>query len=664
MINYRPEIDGLRALAVVPVILFHAGFEAFSGGFVGVDVFFVISGYLITSIILTQKAAGTFSLVNFYERRARRILPTLFFVIATCIPFAWLWLLPKDMKDFAESVGAVSLFLSNHLFLSESGYFETAAELKPLLHMWSLAVEEQYYILFPLFLLVMWRFAKRWTVSALALITISSFALAQWAAYNKPAAAFFLLPARGWEIAIGALVAFYFARFPKLQLKRSVQEIGSFMGLLLILYAVFAYSKATPFPSVYTLAPTLGAALIILCTTPSTFVGCVLKTKVFVGAGLISYSAYLWHQPLFAFARYRFIDQFTQYTFVYLIILVFTLAAVTYFCIELPIRKHKFLINRKSFFYFFIGLTVTSIAFALVGNHNNGYAKRYAGTAIELVLEATKKYHNQCQRILGKSPNVDHACTIGNPNNQSFSLLGDSHAGALIDVFDKYAKSENIGGRGFTVSGCLPLKLSNRTDHDLEEKNACRIFKESFFSNLSSNTISSTLIVSGRWTFGIERSRFDNKEGGIEPGRDIYWDNEWVKEYGYENAFELDLRESIVKLIKSGKTVILIYPVPEMGWDVPRYLLNKLQQKSLLDARDGSISHQIFRARNEKAYKALDSIGQHPNLYRVYPEKVFCNTVVTGRCVAHINGTVLYRDDDHLSNAGAAMILDKIRPFL
>jgi peptidoglycan/LPS O-acetylase OafA/YrhL len=142
MIAYRPEIDGLRALAVVPVVLFHAGFDVFGGGFVGVDVFFVISGYLITSIILKQKATGTFSLLNFYERRARRILPALFLVIAVCTPFAWLWLLPRDMKDFAESVGAVSLFLSNHLFLSESGYFDTSAELKPLLHTWSLAVEE------------------------------------------------------------------------------------------------------------------------------------------------------------------------------------------------------------------------------------------------------------------------------------------------------------------------------------------------------------------------------------------------------------------------------------------------------------------------------------------------------------------------------------------
>ena len=159
--NYRREIDGLRALAVLPVILFHAGFETFSGGFVGVDVFFVISGYLITTIILAELEQGRFSIVNFYERRARRILPALFLVMLVCIPFAWIWLLPSDMKDFSQSLIAVAIFASNILFWRESGYFDTAAELKPLLHTWSLAVEEQYYVLFPLFLMLFWKLGKR-----------------------------------------------------------------------------------------------------------------------------------------------------------------------------------------------------------------------------------------------------------------------------------------------------------------------------------------------------------------------------------------------------------------------------------------------------------------------------------------------------------------------
>ena len=194
MMQYRREIDGLRAIAVLPVILFHAGFETFGGGFVGVDVFFVISGYLITTIILGELEQGKFSIVNFYERRARRILPALFLVMLVCIPFAWLWLLPSDMKDFAQSLVAVSVFASNILFWRESGYFDTAAELKPLLHTWSLAVEEQFYVLFPLLLMLFWKLGKRWILVTLGLAFIASLALAQWAAYAKPAAAFYLLP--------------------------------------------------------------------------------------------------------------------------------------------------------------------------------------------------------------------------------------------------------------------------------------------------------------------------------------------------------------------------------------------------------------------------------------------------------------------------------------
>jgi peptidoglycan/LPS O-acetylase OafA/YrhL len=232
---YRKEIDGLRALAVLPVILFHAGFELFSGGFIGVDVFFVISGYLITTIILAELEQGKFSLINFYERRARRILPALFLVMFVCIPFAWFWLLPSDMKDFSQSLVAVSFFASNILFWRESGYFDAAAELKPLLHTWSLAVEEQYYVLFPLFLMLFWKLGKRWILLTLGLAFLASLALAQWAAYAKPSAAFYLLPTRGWELLIGAFTAFYLSQPKRKEFGKTAGEVGGCLGLALIL---------------------------------------------------------------------------------------------------------------------------------------------------------------------------------------------------------------------------------------------------------------------------------------------------------------------------------------------------------------------------------------------------------------------------------------------
>ena len=210
--KYRREIDGLRALAVLSVILFHAGFKTFSGGFVGVDVFFVISGYLITSIILTEKRAGTFTLANFYERRARRILPALFVVMFTCLPFAWFWLLQADMRSFSQSLVAVSGFVSNIFFYLTSGYFETATELKPLIHTWSLAVEEQFYLLFPIFLLLTWRLDSRYILSILVFFAIVSFGVTLVYSQEHSSFTFFLLPTRGWEILIGSFIAFYLDR--------------------------------------------------------------------------------------------------------------------------------------------------------------------------------------------------------------------------------------------------------------------------------------------------------------------------------------------------------------------------------------------------------------------------------------------------------------------
>jgi len=336
--KYRREIDGLRALAVLPVMLFHAGFTAFSGGFVGVDVFFVISGYLITYNILSEKESGTFSLVNFYERRARRILPALFFVMAMCIPFAWLLLLPNDLQNFSKSLVAVSLFVSNILFWREGGYFEDAVELKPLIHTWSLAVEEQYYLLFPLFVLFLWRFGRRWIIGMLAVVALASLAVSQWGAYNKPVMTFYLLPTRGWELAIGAFIALYFAK-KKRDLNVFFCQIMSGLGLFLVIYAVFAFSKNTPFPSLYTLIPTIGAALIILCAKPSTMAGKVLGSNAFVGIGLISYSAYLWHQPLFSFVRYMNFGEPGMLLKSCLILLTLIFAFLTWKYVEQPFRN-------------------------------------------------------------------------------------------------------------------------------------------------------------------------------------------------------------------------------------------------------------------------------------------------------------------------------------
>lgn len=369
--DYRREIDGLRALAVLPVILFHAGFETFSGGFVGVDVFFVISGYLITTIILTKLEQGKFSILDFYERRTRRILPALFLVMLVCIPLAWFWLLPSYMKEFSQSLVAVSIFASNILFWRETGYFETAAELKPLLHTWSLAVEEQFYVLFPLFLMLFWKLGKRWILFTLVLVFLISLVLAQWLAYAKPSAAFYLLPTRSWELLIGAFAAFYLSQANRKMFGKGLSEFSGWLGVMLIIYSIFFFSKATPFPSLYALVPTIGTILIILFATKQTAVCKFLGNKAFVGIGLISYSVYLWHQPLFAFARHNGYSNSDAYVFFLLSVLSIFLAYLSWKFVEIPIRN-KSLVSRKLLFTFAILGSFFFILLGVYGDKKNG----------------------------------------------------------------------------------------------------------------------------------------------------------------------------------------------------------------------------------------------------------------------------------------------------
>ena len=257
--KYRPEIDGLRALAVVPVILFHAGFSLFSGGFVGVDVFFVISGYLITAILIDDIENKQFSIINFYERRARRILPALFLVMLVCMPFAWMWMLPTQMKDFSQSLVAVSLFASNILFWLESGYFEPYSDEKPLLHTWSIAVEEQFYILFPIFLILAWRFGKNRVFWMIVIMAAMSLLISEWGWRKSPKANFYLAPTRAWELFAGSIAAFVVQR-------RGVEKnnVLSLIGLVAIVFSIFVFDENTPFPSVYGLVPVLGAMLFVL----------------------------------------------------------------------------------------------------------------------------------------------------------------------------------------------------------------------------------------------------------------------------------------------------------------------------------------------------------------------------------------------------------------
>ncbi len=424
--KYRPEVDGLRAVAVVPVILFHADFHWFRGGFVGVDVFFVISGYLIGSIILEHLRAGDFSLMDFYERRARRILPALFLVVAVCVPLAWITLSPLALKEFARSVAAVPIFSSNILFWRESGYFERASEFKPLLHTWSLAVEEQFYLLFPLFLAALWRWGRRLLVPALVLAALMSFALAEWASTRYASAAFFLLPSRGWELLCGVLVALRCIGAP--EVPRGSQMAG-LAGLALIALAVVLYDRDTPYPGIYAAVPVLGTCLVLLYARAGTFAHGLLSIRALVFPGLISYSAYLWHQPLFAFYRASDVAPVTTLSMLGLALLSFVLAWVTWKYVETPFRRGVSVPSRR-IPVLALSFGALLVVFGVTGSVSNGFVGRYTGIKRDI---AEAEFTGGSYVVRRFDARVNAPFDPADPATRVV-LVGDSYAKDLINA--------------------------------------------------------------------------------------------------------------------------------------------------------------------------------------------------------------------------------------
>jgi peptidoglycan/LPS O-acetylase OafA/YrhL len=386
--KYRKEIDGLRAIAILPVIFFHAGSNWVTGGFVGVDVFFVISGFLITSLLLAEREAGSFSLTNFYERRARRILPALFCVILVCLPFAWFWMLPYQLKEFSQSLVAVATFASNILFWKQSGYFDVSAELKPLLHTWSLAVEEQYYVVFPLLVMMLWRFGHLGMRTLFVILALGSLGLAQYLIRVDATGAFYLLPTRAWELLIGALIPLCAGANNSTGPLLAVRQCLAMFGLVMIAGAVFLFDKHTPFPGLYALVPTVGAALVIRYGTAETLAGRLLSYRLFTGVGLISYSLYLWHQPVLAFYKLKTgLTEIPAQMFGPYLLLSLLLACLSYALVEKPFRSKR-LVSRLSLF----ATTFAGIAGLGVLGYSGHASRGFLESKLAAVPEAKREF--------------------------------------------------------------------------------------------------------------------------------------------------------------------------------------------------------------------------------------------------------------------------------
>lgn len=624
--KYRPEIDGLRTVAVMPVIFFHAGLDLFSGGFVGVDVFFVISGYLITSILIDDLQRGTFSIARFYERRARRILPALFFVMLCCAPFAWAWMLPSQMEDFGRSVVAVVFFASNILFWQNIDYFAPAAEDNPLLHTWSLAVEEQFYIFFPLLLLWLWRFGRNPTFYVVLVTCVVSFLLAELGSRAAPDATFYLLHTRAWELGAGSLCAFVLHRRGPL-----ANGYLASAGLVAVLTAATLYNKTVPFPSMYALLPVVGTALIILYAGPSTAVGKLLSLRGMVAIGLVSYSAYLWHQPLFAFARIRSLTAPSEALMIGLSLASLGLAYLSWRYIEQPFRsKSGMLLPARR--QVFAASLMASLAFCVAG----GFAVWRDGD----VLRADAEKMRQLDDRIAINPGLHMDCTADftlsencrtSPSPEVL-LWGDSFAMHLAQGL--LASDPDMKLQQHTKSQCAPLLgiSLNPSEMGYREQWArdCMAFNDQVLDWLNVNDSVTHVVLSSPFSI-IFYEVFDRQGNVLPPSTD--------------HVLEA-LLNTITKIKETGAKVIIFSPTPGSGYDTGACTTRSIRfglDEGRCDFMPRDVDILVF-----EFLTSLDDSAKIINLTEMICGKGLCDAIQ--------DGNLIFRDRYHLSKEGATYL--------
>ena len=653
-ITYRPEIDGLRAIAVVAVILYHAqitilGHQSFKGGFIGVDIFFVISGYLITSIILKELVTtGHFSFKHFYERRIRRILPALLLVTLVSLPFAWIYLLPHSFLDFSKSI-LYSLGFSSNLYFHYSGqvYGAESGLLKPLLHTWSLSVEEQYYIIFPIFLFIIFKYFNRHLIYILILGFIISLGLADWGSRNHPSFNFYVLPTRGWELLAGSILACLETKLGHRSKHRTLILILPSMGLFLIGHSILFFNDEIFHPSFYTLSPIIGVCLIIWFSHKDELITKILSSNLFMGVGLISYSLYLWHYPIFVFSRIAEFTEGSLFRKFLLGLIILILSILSYYFIERPARNKKSL---KSLLFITFSI-ILLIIFNLYSISEQGFISRVPEI---LKKDLTIRVHlrNSKDEICQGNKK---GCSFNTSSTKKVFIVGDSHMGTLafglkdLVIEKKYQFITSIWG------GCIYFPGFNNIN--VKTKKISDYCNNKYFLNLENKLKKekkSIIIIGGRFPLYLTNNYFNNQEDGVE-GYDY---NKRLVPVKSNNNLRYLFNMSIKELSKENY-VILVYPIPEVGWHLPRKILKQFDKSLILSKKKQiqniTTSFMVYENRNKSSFDLLDSI-QGENIYRVYPHTLFCNTHIKDRCLTHNDESVFYVDYDHPSIKGAEMI--------
>ena len=631
---YRPELDGLRALAIVPVVLFHSEIAAFDGGYIGVDVFFVVSGFLITGILSRALSDGSFSLKSFYERRARRILPALLVVLIATILVGLLILLPRELSELGKATAATALFLSNVFLFYNTGYFAQDAATSPLLHTWSLGVEEQFYLCYPLFLL----FLHRRGISLLHGILAAgaaSLALSAVTVITSPSATFYFMPTRLWELLIGGAIVL--APEWNSQWSSRLREIAAAAGILLILAAALLYDVTTPFPGPSALVPCAGAALVIWASH-GTKVGALLASPPLRFVGLISYSLYLWHWPVLVYARLLSGGNLNQPEAALCIVLILLLSIWSWRFVEEPYRGRAGRSPKTLHKAAAAIAVVCGVGLAV----SPGLASRLSPRATQLSEVPTVPRALEVQGCFfwpdSKSTSVDKCLSAGGPGPLMVAW-GDSHA---LLIAPAVARSVPIEFRLLGRASCAPfvaMVAARRGTVDRE----CGKFNSSAFRAIVSNPNVKVVLLAGRWARFTFPIRDDDARSLVSPGDTSMSPG--------ENALLAEVASTVAALQRAGKVVVLMGVVPEFEQPLPSCLARASQfgrAEHLCRYRDQTLPSSLFSSQfSAAAAKATNALV-------IKPSDSLCPD---GACRRLINGTPVTFDRNHLTPEAVSFVI-------
>lgn len=654
--GYRRDIDGLRAFAVMGVILHHAGVALVGSGYAGVDVFFVISGFLIGGIIAGDLAEGRFSWRRFYARRARRILPALFVVILVSLAVGWFVMTPDQLRYFGGGAISTLLFLSNLWFYNRIDYFNPDAAEDPLIHTWSLAVEEQFYLVVPVLLYLIWRFGPRVRAGVLVGLALASLAVATATGPDDPMAVFYLIHARAWELLAGVLAALGLAR------AQALGRIGGYLadaGLLMVLAGLFLVPHSALWPGPWTLLPVAGAVLLMLYGDRPSVARRILCLPPVVGVGLVSYSAYLWHQPILGFLAVLDAKPADWAGIGLVILATLALATLSWRFVEQPFR-HGLAARRSGRVALWAG-GLAIAGFAIGGHVTEGYPSRVSPEVQAMLAwsQAVPETYRRCigGRKEGERLDPATACVHGARGvAPAVAIWGDSHAAVLANPLGQALAADGVSLRELSGSSCMPIGGVRNTA--LKRAEYCAVHNALMLDHMVADPALRVVVIFAYWNSYVESRDFDNRAGTLLRDRLVAVPLDQpddMPDAQRTAALAGLLRGDLDRLVAAGKRVVILGPIPEPGFDLPDRLGRDLWL-GLDPAKDSQFPEPAFTDYAAAARDVLASAAKDlPGVTVLDLSGLFCTPGATCRLVR--DGQPLFFDGNHLSLAGSALVV-------